>query len=62
MNTHHKIEPQKPKIVIVGAGFGGLRAAKAFAKAQVQVTIVDRNNYHLVSTSSLSGCYSYAFE
>ncbi len=36
-----------PRVVIVGAGFGGLLAAKALAHAPVQVTVIDRNNYHL---------------
>jgi NADH dehydrogenase len=35
------------RIVIVGAGFGGLFAAQALARAQADVTIVDRHNYHL---------------
>lgn len=34
------------RVVIVGAGFGGLNAAKALAKAHVRVTIIDRRNYH----------------
>ena len=36
-----------PHIVIVGAGFGGLRAARALAHAPVRVTLIDKNNYHL---------------
>ena len=36
-----------PHIVIVGAGFGGLRAARSLAKAPVRVTLIDKNNYHL---------------
>jgi NADH dehydrogenase len=36
----------RPKVVIVGAGFGGLWAARAFAEAPVDVWVVDRNNYH----------------
>lgn len=36
-----------PHIVIIGAGFGGLRAARALAKAPVRVTLIDKNNYHL---------------
>lgn len=50
-----------PHIVIVGAGFGGLYAARALEHAQVQVTVVDRHNYHLfqpllyqVATAGLS--------
>jgi len=37
----------RPRIVIVGAGFGGLFAAQALARAPADVTIVDRHNYHL---------------
>lgn len=36
-----------PKVVIVGAGFGGLSAAKVLAKAPVHVTLIDRRNHHL---------------
>jgi NADH dehydrogenase len=35
-----------PKVVIVGAGFGGLEAAKALARAPVRVTLIDRLNHH----------------
>ncbi len=35
-----------PKVVIVGAGFGGLAAAKALAGAPVEVTVVDQRNHH----------------
>jgi len=34
-------------VLIVGAGFGGLNAARALRRAPVQVVLVDRNNYHL---------------
>ncbi|HEX3904246.1 MAG TPA: NAD(P)/FAD-dependent oxidoreductase [Polyangia bacterium] len=37
----------RPKVVIVGAGFGGLTAAKALGGTDVAVTVVDRLNYHL---------------
>jgi NADH dehydrogenase len=37
----------RPRIVIVGAGFGGLFAAQALARTPADVTIVDRHNYHL---------------
>ena len=36
-----------PHVVIIGAGFGGLEAAKKLAKAPVRITIIDRYNYHL---------------
>ncbi|MDP3911175.1 MAG: NAD(P)/FAD-dependent oxidoreductase [Gemmatimonadales bacterium] len=36
-----------PTVVVVGAGFGGLRIARALARAPVQVLLLDRNNYHL---------------
>src|SRR5216117_1397086 len=37
----------QPHIVIAGAGFGGLAAARALAKAPVRITLVDRTNHHL---------------
>ncbi|AOX02552.1 FAD-dependent oxidoreductase [Moorena producens PAL-8-15-08-1] len=37
---------QKPKIVIIGAGFAGLRAVKNFARVNAEVLLIDRNNYH----------------
>jgi NADH dehydrogenase FAD-containing subunit len=50
-----------PRVVIVGAGFGGLAAASALNGADVQVTVIDRRNYHLfqpllyqVATAALS--------
>jgi NADH:quinone reductase (non-electrogenic) len=36
-----------PHVVIVGAGFGGLEAARALAKEPVRITLIDRHNYHL---------------
>jgi NADH:ubiquinone reductase (H+-translocating) len=35
------------RVVIVGSGFGGLAAAKALRRAQVEVTVIDRTNHHL---------------
>jgi NADH:ubiquinone reductase (H+-translocating) len=50
-----------PQVVIVGAGFGGLWAAKTLANARVEVLVIDRQNYHLfqpllyqVATAGLS--------
>ena len=37
----------RPRVVIIGGGFGGLYAARAFARAPVDVTLVDRTNHHL---------------
>jgi NADH dehydrogenase len=38
---------RRPTVVIVGAGFGGLRAARALRKAPVDVVLLDQHNYHL---------------
>ena len=50
-----------PRVVIVGAGFGGLQAAKALGHAPLRVTVIDRQNHHLfqpllywVATAGLS--------
>lgn len=37
----------EPRVVIVGGGFGGLYAARALAGAPVNVTLIDKRNYHL---------------
>jgi len=54
-------QEQRPHIVIVGAGFGGLKAAKKLGNEDVRVTVIDRTNYHLfqpllyqVATAELS--------
>jgi NADH dehydrogenase len=36
-----------PRVVIVGAGFGGLQAAHALGNVPVEVTVIDRNNHHV---------------
>jgi NADH:ubiquinone reductase (H+-translocating) len=41
------MHPMRPRVVIIGAGFGGLAAARALARAPVDVLVVDRENYHL---------------
>src|SRR4249920_4245671 len=50
-----------PQVIIVGAGFGGLEAAKKLSCEDVGVTLIDRTNYHLfqpllyqVATAALS--------
>jgi NADH dehydrogenase len=52
---------ERPHVVIVGGGFGGLNVAKALRGAPVRVTLLDRHNYHLfqpllyqVATATLS--------
>src|SRR5436190_20072375 len=54
-------EKELPRVVIVGAGFGGLEAAKKLACENVRLTVIDRTNYHLfqpllyqVATAALS--------
>jgi NADH dehydrogenase len=54
-------KPPRPRVVIVGAGFGGLAAAQALRRAPVEITIVDKRNHHLfqpllyqVATAGLS--------
>jgi NADH:ubiquinone reductase (H+-translocating) len=51
----------KPRVVIIGGGFGGLSTAKGLANAPFEVTLIDRNNHHLfqpllyqVATAGLS--------
>ena len=36
----------RPRVVVIGAGFAGINAAKALARAPVDVTVVDRKNHH----------------
>jgi NADH dehydrogenase len=57
---HAPVKP-RPRVVIVGAGFGGLSAAGALRDADVDITLVDRRNFHLfqpllyqVATAALS--------
>jgi NADH dehydrogenase FAD-containing subunit len=40
-------EAAQPHVVIIGGGFGGLSAVRALARAPVDVTLIDRHNYHL---------------
>ena len=39
-------DQDRPHVVIVGGGFGGLTAARALRRSDVDVTVVDRNNHH----------------
>ena len=54
-------QKQKPNVIIIGAGFGGLQAAKELGRKNVRVIVIDRTNYHLfqpllyqVATAALS--------
>ncbi len=54
-------QTQKPHVIIIGGGFGGLEAAKVLGDKPVRVTVIDRTNYHLfqpllyqVATAALS--------
>lgn len=56
-----KVPAKVPRVVIIGAGFGGLQAAHALRNAPVELTVIDRNNHHLfqpllyqVATAGLS--------
>src|SRR5438270_5460809 len=53
--------PDAPHVVIIGAGFGGLYAARTLARKRVRITIIDRKNHHVfqpllyqVATAKLS--------
>src|ERR1039457_4362294 len=41
------IQPNRPRVVIVGAGFAGLHAAKALGSLLVDITVIDRRNHHI---------------
>lgn len=49
MNDPHltPIPGRRPRVVIVGAGFGGMAAAQALKTAAVDITVIDRRNFHL---------------
>ena len=47
MNKHVSIpETGKPRVIIIGGGFGGLNLAKSLCKADVQVILIDKQNFH----------------
>lgn len=56
-----KAVAQSPQVVVIGGGFGGLYAAKALGRVAVNVTLIDKRNFHLfqpllyqVATGTLS--------
>jgi NADH dehydrogenase len=47
-STHKQApDPVRPRVVVIGGGFGGLHAALGLADEAVDVTLIDRRNYHL---------------
>jgi NADH:quinone reductase (non-electrogenic) len=59
--TNRHLPKARPRVVIIGAGFGGLEAARALAKANADVVLVDKKNHHCfqpllyqVATAALS--------
>jgi NADH dehydrogenase len=59
MNSDNK--RPRPRVLIIGCGFGGIEAVRALSKAAVEITLVDRTNHHLfqpllyqVATAGLS--------
>jgi NADH:ubiquinone reductase (H+-translocating) len=55
------MSPQRPKVVILGAGFGGIQSAVALSRVDVDVIVLDRQNHHCfqpllyqVATAALS--------
>ena len=61
MHQSNRSDPGRRRVVILGAGFGGLAAARALARTPAAITLIDRRNYHLfqpllyqVATAALS--------
>jgi NADH:ubiquinone reductase (H+-translocating) len=46
-NTPHPTPPARPRVVLIGCGFGGLEAVRILSRAPVDITLVDRTNHHL---------------
>src|SRR5271154_3617391 len=46
MKPHSPDSQPIPRVVIIGAGFGGLTAAQSIARLPVELTVVDRSNHH----------------
>src|SRR5262249_9455906 len=61
IEREYDMSDERAKVVIIGAGFGGIEAAKALRRAPVEVTVIDRQNHHCfqpllyqVATAALS--------
>lgn len=46
-DTPYRPDPQRPHVVVIGSGFGGLFAINKLVKAPVDITLIDRSNHHL---------------
>src|SRR5581483_4182689 len=60
-NDRNALPAIRPRVVLIGAGFGGIHAARGLHKAPVDLIVIDRNNHHLfqpllyqVATAGLS--------
>ncbi len=59
--ARESVESARPRVLIIGCGFGGIAAVRALSKSEVEITLVDRTNHHLfqpllyqVATAGLS--------
>src|SRR5687768_11053375 len=60
-NSESSMTDRAPRVVIIGAGFGGLTVAQSLRRAPVDLTVIDRHNFHYfqpllyqVATAALS--------
>ena len=61
MGQNEKMQATRPRVIVVGGGFGGVAAVRALRKAEADVVLIDRQNHHLfqpllyqVATAALS--------
>jgi NADH dehydrogenase len=47
MTTSHQPSAHPHRVAVVGGGFGGLQAVRGLRRAPVEVTLIDRRNFHL---------------
>jgi NADH dehydrogenase len=53
--THPNSSPARHRVVVVGGGFAGLQAVRKLARAPVEVTLIDRRNFHLFQPLAYQG-------